>query len=207
MKKKNAFQVFFICIFIIVFLLIVLVSLLKEKVLFNTKAQTQQTETITVPTVPATSSPGVKASSEWISYTSKQYGFSLNYPHDWQLLEQPNVNGIEIQKVDKQGLGFSISIRVLDNPNKLSIKDFAVVQAYPRENGAQDTPQLISVAGVQSYRLVYLPKSLLLDVFMPYKKGVMNIFAGGDIDLDVPKIRSYYDTIVREIINTFRYQQ
>lgn len=199
--------------FIIFFSLIILFTSIFNKptlkTSINSKAQTPPASIIllskTKPTAPSPI-PFV-STTNWTPYKNRQYAFNLSYPQDWQLQEQPNVFGIEIQKVDKQGLGVSISIRVLDNLNKLPIKDFAIAQAYPRENGTYDDPQLISVGGTDGYKLTYLPKGLLVDLFLPYREGVLNIFAGGDIDLASQKNKDYYNGIITQILDSFKFSQ
>ncbi len=208
MTQKNFVGIVIFFIATIAFILILLLPILNKTAIrttINTKAQTRPTPVILLPSIiPIKLAATASTSANWIAYNNQQYGFSLNYPQDWQLQEQPNVFGIEIQKVDKQGLGFSISIRVLDNPNKLSIRDFAIAQAYPRENGIYDNPQLVSVGGVTGYKLMYLPKSLLIDLFLPYKDGVINIFAGGDIDL-TSETNKLYNDITSKILNSLNF--
>jgi len=112
------------------------------------------------------------------TFTNKDYRYSFSYPSDWQLLNEPNVQGMEIQKVDKNGLGFSISIRINDNPKKLSMEDYAKSQAE-----AKDTPEKVTVGGRQGYKLHLLPPTLTTTIYLPYSTNkVVYIFAGGEFN-------------------------
>ncbi len=139
-------------------------------------------------------------------FVSQKYNFSFSYPADWQILDEPNVNGIEIQKIDKLGAGFSISVRVLDNPQKLSVEEFAKNQAYPAANGANDLPQKVIVGNVTGYKLSHLPPGLLADIYLPYRYkegGILDIFAGGEFEKTAKTI-DFYNQIISSFLTSFK---
>lgn len=134
-------------------------------------------------------------------YISPTYKYSFVYPVDWQLLDEPNVSGLEIQKIDKLGEGFSISIRTIDNPQKLSVADFAKSQTL----NPKDTTQKIEVGNQAGYKLNYLPEGLLVNLYLPYdEKSVLNIFAGGGFTKDKQTV-NYYNNIVKTFLDSFKY--
>ncbi len=125
-------------------------------------------------------------------FIGQKYKFSFSYPSDWQFLDEPNVSGVEIQKIDKQGKGFSISIRIIDNPQKLSLEEFARNQVY----SANDAPKKVVVGELTGYELQHLPDGLLTNIYLPYDdKGVLNIFAGGEFENNKQTLQYYQQTI------------
>lgn len=138
-------------------------------------------------------------------YTSKQYAYSFLYPSDWQILDEPNLFGIEILKINSNGSGFSISLRINDNPKKLPLEDYAKDQAFPMPDGTQDIPEKITVANVQGYKLHHLPEGLLLTVYLPYKENdkVLYIFTGGEFDKSAQTL-SYYNRITDNFLTSLK---
>ncbi len=136
-------------------------------------------------------------------FVSKKYTFSLFYPYDWQIIDQPNVNGIEIQKINNQGTGFSITIRILDNSQKLSLFNFAKDQSLSRPNGVIDEPQKIVVNTIEGYKLPYLPDGLLVNIFFDHKDGkILNLFAGGEFDQSSQTV-TFYNQVVNSVLHSF----
>ncbi len=134
-------------------------------------------------------------------FKSDKYKFSISYPYDWQLLDEPNVNGIEIQKINSQGMGISISLRVNENPQKLSLQDYAKSQTL----NPQDIPQKITVGNVQGYKLQYLPEGLLTTIYLPYGENnkVLYFFAGGAFDKSSQTF-NVYNQIVNNVLNSLK---
>ncbi len=191
---------------LILFIAVVLV--VGEIIIFidSKKSHGQQPEpTATlIPSLVPTTDTKIDSTTGWKVLTNKKYNYIISYPPDWQVLDEPNVNGIEIQKVDKLGGGFSLSVRVLDNPQRLSVKNFANAQVYPRDNGTKDSPQPIIVSGETGYKLQYLPPGLLLDFYLPYKdSGILNVFAGGSFD---PSQQSSYNSVVNQMVSSLKLQ-
>ncbi len=139
-------------------------------------------------------------------FESKQYGFSFSYPYDWQILDEPNVVGVEVQKINSQGMGFSISLRINDNPQKLPLEDYAKSQVFNSPSGVKDIPQKITVGTLQGYKLQYLPEGLLTTIYLPYKQPdkVLYIFAGGEFNKS-PQTIVYYNQIIDNVLNTLRF--
>ncbi len=168
----------------------------------NSLPKSPDTSTPKPPPDPATTGANP---ANWKQYADKKYGFSLLYPPDWQLLDQPNVSGIEIQKINSQGLGMSISVRELENPQNLSAEDFAKAQVYPRDNGVKDPPQKVAVASTTGFKLQYLPPGLLLDLYLPYKPiKILNVFAGGSFDSTQKQNLDYFNQVVGQILSTLK---
>lgn len=204
---KNPFwsAALLLLIFVLIVLPVFFLTKPEKKEVMNTKAQSVSNHAQPIRAPSPTTIP-TNVNIVWKNYASKEYGFSIQYPQDWQLLEEPNVFGIEIQKIDKQGLGFSTSIRVLENPNNLSLEQFVKAQVYPFNDGTLETPERIVVGALNGYKLNHLPQGLMVNLYLPYKKGVINIFSGGDIGLTNPKTKSFYSDILAQIIGSFRYQ-
>lgn len=150
------------------------------------------------PTLPQTS---VASLQSFMSH----YGFSLQYPSDWQLLDQPSVTGVEIRRIDSQGLGFSISVRINDNPQRLSLLDYAENQAFTSQSGQQDVPEAITFGNLRGYKLHYLPDGLLTTAYFQTKQPnkVLYIFSGGEYDKS-PQTISYYTAVINQIIDSIR---
>jgi len=133
------------------------------------------------------------------TFTNKDYRYSFTYPSDWQVLDEPNVQGMEIQKVDKNGLGFSISIRINDNPQKLSVEDYAKSQVE-----GKDIPEKIIVGGRRGYKLHLLPPTLTTTIYLPYSKDkVIYIFAGGEFDKSQ---EGFYAQVVKKFVDSLTFQ-
>ncbi len=166
-----------------------------------------QTSAKPIPSPTGAASTVTKVTNELKQFTSPKYKYSFSYPADWQILDEPNVSGIEIQKIDNHGAGFSISMRIVDNPQKLSVEEFAKNQAFPVASGSSEIPQAVTVGNVTGYKLRYLPKELLVDIFLPYKYkegGILNIFAGGEFNKG-PNTVDFYNQIVKNLLNSFNF--
>ena len=167
------------------------------------------------PTSPISPTPTLVQSTEEIinksnitngtrQFVSDKYKLSFSYPYDWQILDEPNVNGIEIQKINNQGAGFSISLRINENPQNLSIEDYTKNQAFNLPNGVKDIPQKITIGNIQGYKLQYLPQGLLTTIYLPYKNGkILYIFAGGEFDKSSQTL-DFYNHVVNNFLTTLR---
>lgn len=132
------------------------------------------------------------------TFTNKDYRYSFSYPSDWQVLDEPNVQGMEIQKVDKNGLGFSISIRINDNPQKLSLEDYAKSQAE-----GKDTPEKVTVGGREGYKLHLLPPTLITTIYLSYSTNkVVYIFAGGQFNKSE---EGFYTQVVSNFVKSLTF--
>ncbi len=205
----NRKRITYFCIGLAVIIVLCLFLILTKNQ-FN--AQKKQ-ETISLPTLnpptPTFIPPPLilKSSSSIISLRAFQsnYGFSLLYPSDWRLLDQPSVTGIEIQKINTQGTGFSISIRINQNPQKLSLLEYTKNQAFTSSTGQQDVPEMIKTPSLQGYKLHYLPEGILATIYLQEKlpDKVLYIFAGGEYDKSSQTI-SYYNQIINTILNSIQ---
>ncbi|GEM_PF-4861116 len=205
MKKKSLFFISVIGLFLFFSTVFVLSRKIPQSNTNNSsisisQVEIQPTSSITT-TIPGTTAVPLK------KYIHKKYEFSFFYPEDWQILDEPNVFGIEIQKVNAQGAGFSIAIRVIDSPGKITVKDYALSQAFPLPNGMADTPQAVTIGNLQGYKLNHLPDGLLFTGFLPYKQPgkIVYIFAGGEFDKSSETV-NYYKNIINTILNSLKFE-
>ena len=132
------------------------------------------------------------------TFTNKDSRYSFSYPSEWHVLDEPNVQGIEIQKVDKNGLGFSISIRINDNPQKLSVEDYAKSQAE-----VKDIPEKVTVGARVGYKLHVLPPTLTTTIYLPYSTNkVIYIFAGGEFNKSDER---FYIQVVNNFVDSLKF--
>ncbi len=142
--------------------------------------------------------PSVGGSGQYAktTYTHPRYHFSITYPSDWQFLDEPHVFGIEIQKINAAGQGFSISLRVDENPQSLSLYDYAKSQAISQA----EVPEKVVIGDLVGYKLHKLPTGLMSTVYLPYKpKQVLYFFAGGEFS---PSQKAYYEVIVQDVLSS-----
>ncbi len=196
---------------IIIFILIViLLSSILFLIFFTKSSDKTGTQNRTVklsptlePTVVVT--PLTVNKSEWKTYSSAKYHYQISYPPDWQLLDEPNVNGIEIQKIDIQGAGISLSVRVVDNPQKLTVENFAKAQAFSQSAGTKNLIGKTTIGPFTAYKLQSLPQGLLFDIYIPYKEDqVYNLFAGGSVDQIAKNNLSFYQNMITQMLDSFR---
>ncbi len=180
------------------------------RVFQKSRGQTRQSERGLLPTSVASQSTVVtpnqtKGTISLKQFSNQQAGYVFSYPANWQILDEPNVSGVEIQRINSQGVGFSISVRMVENPKKLSVFEFAKAQAYPRLDGVIDPPLKVTVGEKVGYKLAYLPPGLMIDIFLPHKNGgILNIFAGGEASSDKQKVDTY-NRIVSNFLNSFKF--
>jgi hypothetical protein len=170
----------------------------EDEILANFKLLDQTAQAITpIPTI--------NQFASWKTYSDSNDFYSFKYPETWFLNgdNSTNVhNSVGISPMEPQGVDQAysniIAFNVLDNPNNLTIEDYAKANISPQPTNYST----VTVAGIEGKRTTDLPGQFNNDeIFLKYKNKIYTITL---IKLPGQQILS---STFDQILSTFKFTQ